>query len=110
MSLSQLHNRIHIGWMTIKMHRDNGLRVWSNSSLDCGDVDRIRILIDVHQNWRCSGMRNCQCRSYKAICRGDDLIARSDLVCAKSQLQSRSAGVHTDRKFCLAERSELLFE
>src|SRR6202023_593430 len=40
-SLSQLQNRIHISWMTIKMDRDDGFRTRGNGFLECGDVYRV---------------------------------------------------------------------
>src|SRR6202030_2361128 len=89
MLLSQSHNRLHVGWMTVKVHRDDGLRTRSNSFLDYRDVNRVGISIDVDEHRSCSSMRNRQCGSNKTVRRGDDLIARSDLVRAKSQLESR---------------------
>src|SRR4029077_6177105 len=73
-------------------------------------VNRMSKWIHIHQDRCRTGVGNGQSRGDETVSRGNDLVARSNVIRSESQLQCRSAGIHADGVLNFAESRKFLLE
>src|ERR1700676_1250613 len=106
MLVSNGHNSIHLADATVERNRDDSLCV---RCYGCLQGVRIHVVIvsDFYQNRLCTHVHNSGDRSYKGVCDGNYLVARSNASGLERELKGVITAVESHGVFDTDKRSEV---
>ena len=124
----QIHNRIHVGGLSVKMHRHDGR--YTEAALTLGKffglavkitvgfqifakflrIHRVRGLVNVYESDLRASLRNGFRGSDKRVRHGDDDVALTDSRGHEREAQCIGPTVHTDAILAVAKSGKLALE
>src|SRR5215204_6491698 len=110
MFMGNLLESIHVRWLSIQMHRDNGAGARCDGSLDEFWTDIVGALIGLHRYWFCSCMRHRKPGSNIGVGGDYNLVLATDPMGAKDEVQGLQAIAHSHAVLRPAVSGELLLE
>jgi len=92
----QFPDRVHVGRLAVKMHRDDGFCFWGYGSFDLGRVDVQGGIVHVHEHRRGTGMCDRLGGGDERVGRRDHLVAGADAQSVDAHVQGggAAAGAH----------------
>ena len=104
------HDRVHVGGLTVKMHRQDRLRARRDRSLNRSGIHGERSGIDIDQHGLRSGIADRGDAGDKSKRDGDDFIAGTNARGEQGEMQRAGAGIQCDAFRGAAIGREFLFE
>src|SRR5579863_5349361 len=110
MAARDLHERVHVSRLSVKVDRHESFGSRSDGAFNlCGiESERTRVNIDQHRSR--PRVEDCGHTGNKCKWSGDDLITGADPSGKQCQMQGASAGIQCDAFCCTAKTGEVLLE
>ncbi len=101
---------VQIERLAVQMHGQQGLGARRDGRFDQPGIEVERGIINIHIDRPRAAIGNSPTGGNERERRGDDFIARADIVEAHGHVQRRSAAVEAERVFDVAIGGEVLFK